>query len=219
MQYFETELNSITKLIREVRSIDFISYNDLSDRLYVTEGDINPVDHGWLEFNSFGKTLLVSKQNVRTDITWTKLYLAGVVGGNNPDFKHPTNIGPIDQHHPLLIKGKKYIVRLLQGAIDDEFFDIQGHNLPGIIDCEWNKLFYPIVETPFFLKERPRSLFPYRTEDVQMSQVGSWVQEIQYKDSPNRLVRGQYGPSYLSWGAASAMRTYHGWRPCLELIE
>lgn len=125
----EALLNSGIKdgYIGQVSGANFITYGGLSNLVGYSEGTLY-TDQGWLSFIYNGKLTRVAKGAVRYHITHAGLNALGLVSGKN-----------------VMINGESWTVRLIKGT-DGTPFSTESN--VKIANSEWNRLFYPIVNTP-----------------------------------------------------------------------
>lgn len=198
---------------KEVLSKDLITYKELAERFFISEGVPIPEDQGWLEFEVEGKTLFISKKYVRHSISWATLYNAGIVAGDNKNFIHPIGIDRVEQNKRILINGKQYIVRLLKGCdptIDKHHGRIDKINSHSL-NSEWAKTFKKIITDGIY---SPDELFI--DKDFLYGSI-TWCQEVVFDSY--RVLTGSRNLSYLSWQPIIYTHQDYGWRPCLELVE
>lgn len=112
------------RFLKEIKGEDFIGYKELSDYFNIKEGTLNTNCNDWLMVSIDGKELIISKQNICTNISWDFLDSKGLVDGNSTE--------------PLIVNGVPYRLRLLKG--------IYGNYSKHGESPEWNKLFLPLVK-------------------------------------------------------------------------
>ena len=208
--------------IRFIPDSDLVSYSQLSTLAGVSSGSLVNQGSGWLLFELGGKQLIVSKKNIRINLSWVNINAAGCVTG--------TKI--------VTIKGRQYRVRLLK-ALDPSLTIGPNITTPGYLDylvegthnSEWSRLFYPIVRDDahipitirnrnalFYGKELGMEVTGNNALPSNVTGVLSWCQERVQENVNNKILRGMDGPS--SYYRYFNGNTYPpvGWRPCLELI-
>lgn len=206
---------------------DLITYADFSNQLKVTQGNLNLTTEKdkWLSFTLDDKELLVSKANIRNDITWSYLYSRGLVYGSDDDGLYPTRT-PTNQLRIITLEGKTYKVRLLKGLSKNynstlcyglvEYYRTISNGYHLYDHSEWARLFYPLVISDDNLSfyTGPK-LAAYIIIELDLG-LFSWCQERHVTDTTFRVLRGNDSPSRLYWSASSLVGTNRGWRACLE---
>lgn len=208
---------------------NLIDYSVLSEIFGVTQGTINSTSEAnkWLHFELDETELYISKVAIRNSISWDYLYSKGLVYGTDDNGLFP-NGNVTNQYRTLRLNGKLYKVRLLEGYGPNS---IQGSTHKDFTTksqvSEWSRLFYPIVTNDPSIKSYTGPMLANYTEvDLQMRWINAsltpgsfnWCQEGA-TSATFRVVRGGYGPSYLTWDSSSTVATNYGWRCVLERIE
>jgi len=131
----------------EVSTVEMFKTSELSSQLgFMTGVDLieNPT---WLKFAYKGKFLFIPKKPLKSYISWTTLYNAGLVYGTNDN-------GPFEDRIPqkgvnqlrVVIKGTdRFLVRLIRNQNTDPSNTNSSYvDSDWAGDNEWNKLFYKI---------------------------------------------------------------------------
>ncbi len=203
-----------THFLGEVAAADFITGNALASAIGLTAGTALNSNEPWLHFEIDGKTLYVAKKIFRHTVSWNHINARGAVFGTAT----------------VVIQGKTYKVRLLKGANSDPTPAGAGYDQEKTWGSEWNRLFYPLVpntaqsaQIPTYPISGEGILFGgwanYTDAQLDISNRYMWCQETNVDSAGQRVLRGIYGLSYLSFNASSVANSNYGWRPVLELVE
>lgn len=214
--YTETEEPGAPEygFIGEVSSADLITGDALAAALGLTAGISQFSDEPWLHFNDpvDGKTKYVAKKPYRHTISWVNINDVNAVFGNRT----------------LVIQGKNYRVRLMNGAISNPYEGSIGYDQQGTHGSEWNRLMYRISDGIFTdnnnklasegITEGDQAQYSEAdllTHHSKGSGTDCWCQEA---SGSNRICRGSYGVSYLYIQSPATNRASYGWRPVLDLL-
>ena len=198
----------------EVLATEFITGNDLASEFGLTAGDPEKPNADWLKFSLDYKTLYVAKMPFKRYLSWDQINARGAVFGTAQ----------------VTINGKLYKVRLLKGRGDGLSTNVSsGYDTLPTHGSEWNRLMYHVSGKPF---ADPQTTLASegitegdwaRFSEAELSTYytygnGSynWCQE---SSGTNKVLRGFYGVSYVSWTSPGRIASVNGWRPCLELVE
>lgn len=194
----------------EVAATDFITAQDLTTAVGVTEGVYQNDRFGWLKFRIDGKTLMVGKRSIRYNLSWNHLNSKGVVDGTKT----------------VVIDGKAYKVRLLKGAEANPsgFTAAMGQANPQIVwPSEWNRLIMRVAAS----NPGGASNWATFTDDELNVTTGSGCRTLcQETMAENGYCIGRGFPE-IKWvnyqnkadGPDNSNFVSFGWRPVLELVE
>ena len=198
----------------EVPTSQFITGDELARRIGLTTGISQYSTEPWLKFSYLGKIEFIAKKPFRYDITWDNINAVNAVFGNRT----------------ININGKNYKVRLIKGKTEGKQNDYSSEQGDICKNSEWNRLMLPIHErapSDWWFKENVNSPtenwnVKYRDNDL----VTHWG----YGEGATTLCqdRGLSATDCFSRGGAGISqaharwpndKSYHGWRPVLELIN
>lgn len=196
----------------EVPAADLITGPSLATLVGLTAGDsINP-NEPWLKFALGNKTLFVARKALRCNLSWVNLNALGIVTGKL-----------------VTIGERQYIVRLLDGG-SSQTNNPTGFDRIESYYTEWNRLLYHVAGKPFANSSNTLASEGLTEGDwakyteAQLGMVngvagcGSWVMKIRTNFHYGYL-RGEVGVSYMRNVDNGTPSLYHGWRPCLELVN
>lgn len=205
----------------EVTSGELITGSALMATIGLTVGTLLVDDIVWLKFSLDGKILFVPKTNVASSASWTSIYQAGAVYGDDTYGAFPSGTARL-QNTIVTINKNKYKVRLLTGAFGDNVGTTTGNNPASSQGSEWNRLIYPlgVSTSPISGYAGPYwGLYTFTQLDT-VTRL-TWCKEMFGSGSTisaNRVMRGKPTPANLTkWGYAGGYPEYC-WRPCLELL-
>jgi len=185
----------------EISAAEFITGDQLTDEMGVSEGVGMNSTTAWLKFAYQGKILYVAKQPIRHSVSWETLYQSGLVYGVDDVGIHPAGANA-NQFSPTLIGTDGFKTRLLTGGNTDPATGAGG---------EWDQLMVAVTNGTF------ASLTTTELGVGSGNGATSWVQEAISGTLANRVGRGQTSIADYDSVAATTVTATMGWRPVLEL--
>jgi len=198
----------------EVSTGELVDGEELAALCYLKRGDPQCSQVPWLKYVMDGEVRYVAKKPFRYGVSWQQLHNRGLVFGRT-----------------IEIRGKKYVVRLMQGGNAQPTDSAIGYDVTGGVGSEWNRLFYRICKpTPYGNKNltasegSPTPWVSYTETDLLMHNSDGngtlcWTQETHGYGSTYRVVRGFFGISSLDADEVNCSYHDYGWRPVLVPVE
>jgi len=199
----------------ETDTAELINGEELAVRCRLNEGVLRYSDEPWLKYVMDGEVRYVAKRPYRSGISWRNLDSLGLVEGRL-----------------IKVRGKDYLVRLMQGATITKFLaDGAGFDCKICQHSEWNRLFYRIHSTIHtepnnntVSEGSPTPWVSYSDADLMMSHFwgyghGSWTQETRNIIDFSGIVRGYCGVSHVDYTSVDNDNGIFGWRPVLVPVE
>lgn len=200
---------------------NLIKYQELANMFFpgTYKDHIFSNANSWLHFTLDGKELYVAKLPILNYITINELQSRGLVCGINNE--KVINMEKIPrQTNIVMLKGKKYVVRLLKGMDSNPPMISYDSYLQGTHKSEWSRLFYPIISDDPFLNAIYKGIKNpiYTNSDLGFHDGPgslSWCQESQLD---KHICRGYRTVTHVQVANRKNNSTLYSWRPVLELI-
>lgn len=196
----------------EVPVTDLINGVDLASMIGLTAGTAQNNTDPWLKFIIDGKIYFVAKKTYRHTVSWDHIQAVNAVYGGRV----------------IQIGDYRYRIGLLKGADTDPATFTAGHNPPGTLESEWNRLMYNVAKD---LSSFPKAgqIGENWAEYEQSNVAGglgisagdgrySWCQETNASSAGQRVCRGIYSVTNSRFNSSSSANADYGWRPRLELV-
>lgn len=195
--------------IREVPSAELITGDALATAIGLTAGTSQNSDAGWLLFEDTidGKTKYVSKQSMRTNVSWNSLNDCGAITGTVS----------------VNINGSVYKVRSMHAVKVAPYRgsytsndDAETHG------SEWNRLMYRMVDKVGVSGEgfKYGEWASYSEDDLDVFKSNNFHICQGETTEGHLLTRGSGGVTYMhSYNGKANLDARLLWRPVLELVE
>lgn len=193
--------------IKQKCPTNFSNYEDIyeymGEKIEIRENDKNDINTlSWVEINENNKKLLICDRNILVGVSWEELNNQNLVFGK-----------------VIMIKGKKYMLRLLKGGntkkdnVENEWnkYIINEDGLPNLpISTEYDKSNKGKTNSIDKINGKNNSLWHWY-------EICSITQNI--KNEKSCIIRGFYSNNYFSDVKKDVSYKTVGYRPVLELID
>lgn len=194
-------------------SSELITGDALASLVGLTAGTSQYSNTDWLKYSLDGKTVFVSKKNIRNSVSWDHLNAVNVVNNSRT----------------ITIQGEQYRIGLLKGLGPDTSGYVRNtYDTPATYGSEWNRLMYPVsIDIPSYPKTSQTidnwASFPQDDSADGLNITAgngrySWTQETDPTNTTYRVGRGYNSVTNLRSGTSSDTYADVGWRVRLELV-
>lgn len=203
----------------EVLSGEILNTSQLAEQLDMVLGNVKEHYPVWLKFYYKGQVLFIAKKPLVDDLSWSDLYLRGLVYGSDDDGS-PASRWNLESTNQLRLVNKdhwKFKVRLIRDNPSKYYELTATENNSYGTDGEWIQLMYRVSANMPVDPEFPNARGWESFTDSELGITGTEARTLLQGAKTNLLSFWARGNGVHRFTNTGPVQTPAAWRPVLEL--